>query len=140
MSTLADWYKDIWDYIVNKIGGLTDFDAANVFYGEKFPVENFPSAYVSPVPIVSEPATFRETFWNPSFEILVVQENPDTKLGLINVLQLCWKIVEAFEGDRQLGGLVQNLELPQIIPYPRGMGRGTEQHWASVIIICQRKQ
>jgi len=140
MSELSTWWMSIWDELVNKVTSLEEFSTDTVFYGEKFPPTQFPSAYVCPSSAESEPATFHETFWNPTFEILIVTENSDVKAGFQEAWSLAWKIIETLQQDRQLNGLLHNLECPRIASYPRGLGRGMEQHWVSITVLCLRKR
>ena len=140
MSSWGDWYEAIWDALVNLIKGIAEFGDSAVFYGEKNIVERFPSAFVCPMSAEGAPITFRETLWQPEWEILVVNENPDTKTGMVDVCKLAGMIIDALIADRTLGGLLHNLEPYRVTPYPRDLGRGTEQHWVSVSVRCQRKR
>jgi len=140
MVELEDWWVSVWDKLVEIVQKVSGFDAEHVFYGEKQPVDTFPSAYVCPGETTAEPATFRETHFNPSFEIGVVVENAITKEGMTEAYKLCLRIARTLEQNRSLDELCENLECPRIIPYWRDYGRGTEQHWCGVVVQIQRKR
>jgi len=137
--SVGDWWENVWNALVTKVKTVSDF-GESVFWSEKYDVVNFPAAYVCPTGMEGTPVTFRETLWNPSFEILIVVENVNIKSGMIAVGKLAGKIIDAILADRTLSDVVHNTECGPVIFHPRGLGRGTEQHWASVLVRCERKQ
>ena len=139
MSSLDVWFGQVWDAIVAKVVAITDFGASKVFWGKKFPIAVFPAAYVQPTMVEGTPKTWTETDWAPVFTIYIVVENPDSKAGVLTAWQLGWKIITALQTDRSLGGLLNTLTCGPLLDSPEGLGRGTEQHWVSVAVRCQRK-
>jgi len=133
-----DWFRSVWDALVNKILTVTEF-SNNVFYGEKFPIVAFPSAYVCPENILITPATFRESFHNPTFGVGIVVQNVDAKAGYLKGYELAGKVHDVLIADRTLGNLVQNLEVLSIEPNWRNLGRGPETFWFGVIVRLVRK-
>jgi len=140
MSSWGEWYESVWDALVKKVLSIEDFKEETVFYGEKFPPNQYPSAYVCPSQAQGAPVTFRETDWLPTFEIGVVVRDPDVKKGILTAIKLIGKIIDVINADRQLENTVQNTECVAMVPYWRGLGRGTESHWIGLIVRCERKR
>lgn len=137
--SLDDWYESVWDALVDKVISLSEFTESTVFYGENFPANSFPSAFVCPGITNIEPITFQESLYKPLFEIGVVVENANAKTGKLEALKLCFKIAEALNNDRTLGNVLQKLECVQIVPNWRGLDTGMEQHYIAVVVECHRK-
>jgi hypothetical protein len=135
----GDWFESIWDALVNSVLTLDEFTADNTFYGEKYPPNVFPAAFVCPSEAFSIPKTFRESVWNPQFEIGITVKDPDTKAGFITAFKLAGKVIDLLTAERTLGGIVHNLECSRVVPYWRGLGRGLESHWVGIFVRCERK-
>jgi len=135
----GDWYESVWTALVNKVKSLDDFDDENTFFGEKFPPEKYPSAYICPGEVPGQPKTMHESEYHPQFEIGIVVKKANAKTGFIDAFKYAGKIVGAIDADRTLGGAVHNVEVINIIPYWRGLGRGPEDHWVGVIVSCTHK-
>jgi hypothetical protein len=144
---MTTWYTDyiaIWDALVNLVKALNKTDGArvfneeNVFYGEKYPPENYPSCYVCPMPITLTPATFR-TFENSYvFDLAVVTINNVTKTGYFELFELVGMITDALVADPTLSGTTCHMEPLQIIPNWRNMGEGVESFWAAIRVKLTR--
>jgi len=135
------WYDDyvaIWDALVALVRELTNADSThvfaeeNVFYGEKYPPDNYPSCYVCSMPISVVPVTFLQSSHTYTFEFGVVTTNPETKQGYLDAFELIGKIYDALVADRHLGGKVCDLEPTLIIPNWRGLGSGVEGFWVGL--------
>lgn len=132
---MTTWYADyvaVWDNLVTLVKGLTNtdsshvFDEANVFYGEKYPPDNYPSCYVCPLPIEIKPLTFLQSSNYYYFDFVVVYSSSDPKQGYLDAFELIGKIYDALVADRGLGGKVCNLEPTLITPNWKSLGSGVE--------------
>ena len=140
MSALEDWWASLWDKIVEKVVGMTDFTADTVFYGEKFPPKKFPSAFVAPIAILGGGGTPTKEDYIARFEIGIVVHEADMKQGVLDVMKLALKIKRTLIADRKLTtngtSLVDNLEA-DVLRRWRGLPE-FENHWAVVTVNCER--
>ena len=139
VPTWDEWFEDVWDALVAKVVGISDFGASKVFYGKKFPPTTFPAAFIQPTSADSSPVTMRETQWAPTFRIYIVVEKTDPKEGTLTAWKLAGKVIDALEADRTLSNTLHNLECGPVMDSPERLGFGIEQHWVSVDIRCMRK-
>jgi len=130
----SDWYLSVWDALVEKVKTVAGVDKERVFYGEKFPPDDFPSIYVCPLPVALEAASTKETLNIVGFDIGLVVKAVDAKEGAKNALALVGKIHDKLIEDRSLGGLCADLEVIQITPNWRRMNRGMETFWSGLLI------
>jgi len=135
---MTTWYEDyvaVWDALVNLVKELKNpdlshiFEEANVFYGERYPPDNYPSCYVCPLPIPIEPLTFLSSTNYYYFDFVIVDSNSDPKQGYLTAFGLIGKIYDALVVDHTLGGKVCNLEPQQVIPDWKGKDVGIEGFW-----------
>ena len=138
---MTTWYADyvaVWDNLVTLIKELknTDlthvFESTNVFYGEKYPPDNYPSCYVCPLPIPITPLTFLSTTNYYYFDFVIVTADSDPKQGYLTAFGLIGKIYDALVADRGLGSTVCTLEPEQVIPNWKGLGSGVEGFWVGL--------
>jgi len=129
-----EWYMQVWDALVTQIQTVEGVDKERVFYGEKFPPDNYPSVYVCPLPINMVPASTKETLNTVNFDIGVVVHSDDAKQGAKDALTLVGKIQDKVISDRTLGNLCANLEVIQIVPDWRRRNRGVETFWSGLVI------
>ena len=139
MSTWDAWFESVWDGLVTKVKSLTEFGENKVFWGVKYPPTVYPSAFVQPTTATSVPRTMRESDWLPIFRIYICVEATDQKTGVLTAWKLAGKIIDQLIADRTLGGTLHNLECGPVMDSPDGLGRGVEQHWVSVDVVCKRK-
>jgi len=143
---MTTWYADyvaVWDALVTLADGLKDTDGnkvfnSHVFYGEKYPPDNYPSCYVCPLPINVKPLTFLSDINDFVFDFGIVVNDPDPKQGYMTLLELVGKIYDALIADRTLSSTACGLEAQQIIPNWRGLGEGVEGHWIGLRIIVHK--
>lgn len=129
------WYLSVWDALIAVIKTAVGVD--RVFYGEKFPPDDYPSVYVCPIPIDMAPASTAETLNLVRFDIGVVVKSEDTKQGAKDALTLVGNIHDKLIADRTLGNKCACLEVIQINPNWRRQNRGMETFWAGLIIELQ---
>lgn len=129
--TWYSWYVDVWDKLVTLVKTISDF-GENVYYGEKFPLDKYPSCYVCPLPISVTPASMMLSSNDAQFEFGVVVHNPDVKEGNLQAFNYVGQIYDLLVADRSLSGTVCNLEILQVIPNWRALGKGVEDHWVGL--------
>ena len=128
------WFLDIWDALVETIKTADGVNKDRVFYGEKFPPDDYPSVFVCPLPIDLSPASTKETLNVVRFDIGVVSKEVDMKEGAKASLTLVGNIQDKLIEDRTLGGKCSCLEVIQITPDWRRMNRGIESFWSGLVI------
>jgi len=138
MSSWPDWYLSVWDALIEAIKTVEGVDKNFVFYGEKFPPNNYPSVFVCPVPIDMVPASTAETLNAVTFDIGVVthvtEVQDDIKASAKAALTLIGKIHDKLISDRRLGGKCADLEVSRIDPNWRRKNTGMETFWAGCIV------
>lgn len=141
------WYSEyvaLWDVLCNLVKDLVDadgnhiFESKNVFYGEKYPPDEYPSCFVCPLPITITPLTFLQSTNSYYFEFGVVTTNSDTKQGYLTSFELIGKIYDALVTDRSQGGKVCGTEPEQILPNWRNLGSGVEGFWTGLRVKFTR--
>jgi hypothetical protein len=132
--TWPTWYLSLWDALVETIKTVSDVNKERVFYGERFPPDDYPSIYVCPLPIDLAPASTAETLNAVRFDIGVVVKSADAKEGAKDALTLVGNIQDKLIADRTLGGKCSCLEVIQIAPNWRRLNRGMETFWSGLII------
>jgi len=132
--TWPDWYLSVWDALIEAVKTVSGVDKDRVYYGEKFPPDDYPTVYVCPLPIDVSPASTAETLHTCRFDIGVVVKSDDVKTGAKDALTLVGNIQDKLVSDRTLGGKVSCLEIIQISPNWRRMNRGMETFWSGLIV------
>lgn len=136
MSTVEDWWEDVYEQIVTQLIAMDDFDNESVFFGERWPPEKFPSAYVVPTEILGGGGTVQKEDYDARFEIVIVINEPDMKKGIVDSHKLAMKVKAMFIADRSLSELLDNLEA-SVHRHWRGTS-GYEDHWVHVLLSCKR--
>jgi len=135
-------WNNVWKKLHEIVSEVKDFKE-QVFQGDKYPPDKYPCAFVCPGRIDSRPATMHESRWSYTFEIGIGVHGEDDKKTTEEAYRLANLIVKGIFADRKLtvsgSALVQNLEIPTIIPNWRRRNRGLETRWIGVLVVCQRK-
>ena len=138
---IEDTWEAIWNRFVEIIQGMPEFTdkSEQVYHGEKFPPNKFPSAYVVPTLISGGPGTPVKEDWILTYEIGIVVKNADMKAGVLAAMKLILQLKTLLIADRNLTvdstQLVLNLEVPSITPNWRDMS-SYENHWVGLVVAC----
>jgi len=136
-------WEDIWKKLHDLIhDGVKEFKG-QVFYGEKYPLDKYPCAFICPGEIRSTPKTMQESHWTFIFEIGIGVKGDDPKQNYLDVYHLANLVTSAILEDRHLSTgsekLVHNTEVLSIVVNWRDFSRGLETQWLGVIVECQEK-
>ncbi len=142
MSTSWDErYVAIWQKVIDIVKGVKEtdgttliFDPTNVFWGFKYRVDYFPSAFVCPMPINVKPLTFNFNDVRYDFDIGVVIHHTNPEEGYLRIMKIIGHIYDAFVANKQLDGLVCAVEVVKLTPNWRELGTGIEAFWGGIYI------
>jgi hypothetical protein len=129
----ARWIE-VWQKLIDKCTATALFKETDIYWGENFFVQSYPSCFVCPLPLNDVPADFNHDFTTLDFDIGVVVRNANPKQGYIDMMKHVCTIRDALFADRQLDKTVDKLEIPKVYPNWRAMNTGKEAFWGGLLV------
>jgi len=124
--------------VLNSLVSVVKTVVTDTVIGEKVRIDKYPVAYVIPRTDTISDRSIITTEHSAAFDIVILDRQEDTEIGLKNVIDLGSKVYDKLKSDRTLSGNVENLTFEEFVPDFES-GPSFAIHWLLLRISCRFK-